>query len=125
PLGTGLAFFPVTPCRVADTRSDSGMTGAFGAPIMAGGTTRDFPIRASVCGGGIPAEAQAYSLNMTVVPRGPLGFLSTWPSGQPRPLVSTLNSPDGAVLANAAIVPAGTNGAISAFVSNDTDVIID
>jgi hypothetical protein len=118
----GLAFYPATPCRVADTRGN-GFTGNFGAPTMLGGTSRDFPVSASGCG--IPTTAQGYSLNMTVVPPGPLIYLSTWPSGQTQPTVSTLNSFDGRVVANAAIVPAGANGAISAYVSNASDVIID
>jgi hypothetical protein len=74
---------------------------------------------------GIPSNAQAYALNMTVVPQGPLGFLSAWPAGQPFPTVSTLNSPDGFVIANAAIVPAGTSGAIMVLASNPADLIID
>ena len=119
----GLAFYPVTPCRVADTRSWAGMTGAFGSPSLVGGATRDFPIPTSSCG--IPASAKAYSLNMTVVPPGPLIYLSTGPAGQPLPGVSTLNSFDGSVVANAAIVPAGSNGSISVFASNPTDLIID
>ena len=48
-----------------------------------------------------------------------------WPTGSPRPQVSTLNSFDGAVVANAAVVPAGTGGAISVFVTNQTHVILD
>lgn len=45
----------------------------------------------SACG--IPATASAYSLNITVVPRaGTLGYLTVWPTGQPQPVVSTLNS---------------------------------
>jgi hypothetical protein len=60
-----------------------------------------------------------------VVPDGVLSYLSTWPAGVPRPLVSTLNSFDGAVVANAAIVPAGTSGAISVYVTNPTHVIVD
>jgi hypothetical protein len=39
--------------------------------------------------------------------------------------VSTLNSYDGRVVANAAIVPAGTNGAISIYVTDPTDVLFD
>jgi hypothetical protein len=39
--------------------------------------------------------------------------------------VSTLNSFNGAVVANAAIVPAGTNGSVSAFVSDSSDLILD
>jgi hypothetical protein len=47
------------------------------------------------------------------------------PAGQPFPTVSTLNSTDGLVIANAAIVPAGTGGAITLLPSNNTDAIID
>src|SRR5205085_5215942 len=74
----------------------------------------------------VPNTAKAYSLNYTSVPRpNGLGFLTTWPTGSAQPLVSTLNAPTGAVTANAAIVPAGTNGAISVVASNDSDLVID
>ncbi len=119
--GAGLQFVPLVPCRILDTRNSSGM---FGGPFLAGGTGRIVPIQSSPCG--IPTAAQAYSLNITVVPRSsPLGYLTVWPAGQPQPTVSTLNSPDGSILANAAIVGAGTTGAISVFATNDTDVVID
>ncbi len=115
-----LAFYPVTPCRVLDTRSANG---TFGGPILPGSTTRNVAIPQSPCG--IPGTAQAYSLNVTAVPPGPLSYLSIWPSGQPQPVVSTLNSDDGQVVANAALVPAGTNGGISVYASETTHVIID
>lgn len=73
---------------------------------------------------GIPSTAQAYSLNVTAVPHGTLGYL-TWPTGETQPNVSTLNSTAGAVTANAAIVPAGTSGEVSIFVSNNADVVLD
>ncbi len=117
---SALAFFPLPPCRVADTR---GPAGALGGPMLTGGAARSFPVLSSSCN--IPATAQAYSLNFTSVPNGQLGFLTTWPSGQSQPLVSTLNAPTGAVTANAAIVPAGTNGDISVFASNDSNLVID
>ncbi len=121
---TGLHFYPVTPCRVADTRAAAGFTGQFGPPSMTGGQTRTFVIPSSVCG--IPATAQAYSLNFTVVPPagGPAANLTTWPTGAALPNVSTLNY-YGSVVANAAIVPAGTNGAINVFVNLPTDVLFD
>jgi hypothetical protein len=62
---------------------------------------------------------------MTVVPSGPLGYLTTWPTGGTQPPVSTLNAVEGQVIANAAIVPAGTNGAVNVFVTNTTHVIIE
>src|SRR6516225_7840201 len=64
-----LVFVAMTPCRVVDTRAGSGFAGAFGPPSLAGASTRSFPIQASTtCT--IPATAQAYSFNVTVVPPG-------------------------------------------------------
>jgi subtilisin family serine protease len=121
PGGSGaLSFYPVTPCRVADTR---GPAGPFGGPILEAGTTRSFSLPAGGCG--IPSAAAAYSLNVTVVPDGPLSYLTAWPAGSARPNVSTLNSFDGAVVANAAIVPAGTDKAVSIYVTDPTHVVID
>jgi hypothetical protein len=119
----GLQFYPLTPCRVADTRVFAGFTGTQGPPYLAGGTSRDFGV-AGYCG--VPANATAYSLNVTVVPRKPvLDYLTTWPTGQAMPNASTLNSWTGTAVANAALVPAGTNGDISIFASDDTDVLFD
>ena len=119
----GLGFYPVTPCRVVDTRAGQGFTGQFGPPSMTAGQTRSFTIPSSGCN--IPTTAQAYSLNVTVVPPAGLGYLTIWPAGQTQPYVSTLNSLNGAVLANATIVPAGTSGAVSVYVTDASDVIID
>jgi hypothetical protein len=113
------AFIPVSPCRVADTRGGSGQ---FGAPEMSGNSTRTFNIPQSACA--IPSNAAAYSLNITVQPNATLNFLTVWPAGESQPGVSTMNS-DGRTKANAAIVPAGTDGGISVFASDATQVIID
>ena len=116
-----LAFFPLAPCRVADTRNANG---ALGGPSLLGRQERDFPILTAIsCN--IPSSAQAYSLNFTVVPKTDLGFLTVWPYGQNRPLVSTLNDLAGKVLANAAVVPSGTSGEIAVYPSDDTDLVID
>jgi uncharacterized repeat protein (TIGR03803 family) len=119
--GTTLEFYPVTPCRVADTRNPNGPLG--GPPLM-GTVERDFPVLSSTCN--LPSTAVAYSLNFTAVPlAGHLGFLTVWPQGQPRPTVSTLNDPTGTTVANAAIVPAGTSGGVATYASQDTNLIID
>jgi len=120
---SALAYYPVTPCRVADTRTGFGFSGAFGPPSLVAGATRNFQVPDSSCP--IPPSAQAYSLRMTVVAPGPLVYLTTWPAGEPLPNVATLNAPDGGVVGNEAIVPAGANGAISVFASNNTDLVID
>jgi len=117
---TGLRFIPVTPCRVVDTRNANG---PFGGPLISTGTTRSFTIPSGSCG--IPTTAQAYSFNVAVVPSTVLGYLTVWPTGQMQPTVATLNSLDGRIKSNAAIVPAGTNGAVSVYSTNDTQVILD
>ena len=73
---------------------------------------------------GASTSAQAYVLNATVVPPGLLGFLTLWPQGAAQPLVSTLNAVDGAVTSNMALVPTA-NGAVSAFASDPTHLILD
>ncbi len=122
PDPSALSFYPLKPCRVADTRWP---TGALGGPHLGAGAARELPIRNAVACN-IPTGALAYSLNFTAVPRGgPLWVLSTWPAGQSQPLVSTLNAPTGAITANAAIVPAGSNGDIDVLASDATDLVID
>ena len=116
----GLHFVPVTPCRIADTRNSAG---TFGGPTLVAGGTRSFPIPQSTCG--IPSTALAYSLNITAVPSGPLGYLTVWPTGQSQPFVSTLNAIDGQITANAAIVPAGAGGGVSFFATNTTHAVVD
>jgi hypothetical protein len=118
--GGGLSFYTLAPCRISDTRNNAG---PFGGPIMNAGETRAVPVPASSCS--VPPAAQAYSLNATVVPQGFLGYLSLWPAGGSQPLVSTLNSPDGTVVANAAIVPAGAAGPLNAYVTDAAHLILD
>ncbi len=117
---SGLQFIPVPPCRVVDTRNPAG---PFGGPTLTTGSMRSFAVPQGACN--IPGTAQAYSLNVTVVPQGPLPYLTLWPAGLAQPGVSTLNSNGGTVVANAAIVPAGSGGAVSIFAAGTTDVILD
>jgi hypothetical protein len=86
------------------------------------GTTRNVNVTASPCD--IPATAQAFVFNATVVPPGPLGFITMWPQGQTQPLAATLNAYDGAITNNMAIVPT-TTGSISVFPSDPTHLVLD
>ena len=114
--GSGSQFSPVTPCRLIDTRNT-------GNPIQ-GGTSQNFIIP-QLGGCNIPTAASAYSLNVTVVPHGSLGYITVWPAGLAQPLISTMNARDGRTKASAVIVQAGTGDAVSIYASNTTDVILD
>lgn len=125
PPTSGLRFVPLEPCRVMETRPEynfQGRTGSFGPPYMRSGETRTLVLpNSNVCS--IPASAKAYVLNVTLVPRGSLDFVTVWPAGEPRPDVWTARSPDGQIVANSAIIKAG-NG-IGVYTSNDSDIILD
>jgi hypothetical protein len=75
-------------------------------------------------GCGAPVGAQAYVLNSTVVPAGPLAWQTLWPDGQPQPFVSTLNADPGVVTSNMAIVP-NRNGSIDSYTTGLTYLIFD
>jgi uncharacterized repeat protein (TIGR03803 family) len=121
PNSQTLQFYPLTPCRVVDTR---GPDGGLGGPYLQGQHERDFPVLESSCD--IPNAATAYSMNFTVLPKGSrLGYLTVWPAGETQPQVSTLNDPTGTNVANAALIPAGNGGAIATYVSDDTDLLVD
>jgi hypothetical protein len=111
-ISPGIAFVAVQPCRVFDTRNANG---PYGGPRLLGNTTRNFDIDSGPCTG-IPTGVDAYSMNFgAILPDGANSFVTIWPTGSAQPVVSTINPIQGGVVANAAIVPAGTNGSISVF----------
>jgi hypothetical protein len=71
-----------------------------------------------------PSNAAAYIFNATVVPPGPMLFLTLWPDGEQRPTVSTLNAEDGFITSNMAIMPT-MNGSIDAYAYALTPLILD
>jgi hypothetical protein len=118
-----LPFTGITPCRVADTRGN-GFTGQYGPPSLVANANRNFTI-AGQCG--IPSGASAVSFNFAALNVGATGDLRVFPAGGATPLVSTMNynaaTPN---IANAAIVPLGSGGAITVRADAvSVDLIID
>ena len=111
----GLSFYPLTPCRVVDTRF-----APYGSPLLG---SMDVDALGSVCGG--TPSAQAYVFNGTVKPAtSQMRFLTLYPQGASLPTASNLNAFDGAVTSNMAIVPT-TNTQISAYASDPAYLILD
>ena len=116
---SALAFFPLPPCRIIDTRG-----GQNGGTLHAM-VERDYSIPGN-CGVPNDGSAKAYSFNVTALPTtGQLYYLTVWPQGEPQPVVSTLNDLTGTIVANAAIVPAGNNNTTAFWAYNDTDLLLD
>jgi hypothetical protein len=118
-------FIAITPCRIVDTRVGFGFPVGYGPPGLSPAVERSFDLDNGPCPG-IPPSLAAYSLNITVVgPTGP-GHLVIWPTGSTRPDVSSINYTAGQTIANAVIVPAGNNGAISVVAGvSGTNLLID
>ncbi len=142
-----LTFIAITPCRLVDTRgAAAGFNGIspFSGPSIPALGTITIPVQSPTeassdttpapCGV-IPSIAQAYSFNLTVVPPAAgaaVDYVSLWPAGSAQPFVSTLDDPQGAIVSNAVIVPAGPTsspgyGGVSVYNHGPatTDVIID
>lgn len=119
-----LAFYPVTPCRVVDTRSQyRSPAGPFGPPSMAARETRRFRMPANpYCT--VPTAA-AYSVTITAIPPGTLAYMTAWPSGGSQPNISSINSFAARTLANSLIVPASADGSIDIYASDATDFLLD
>jgi hypothetical protein len=99
---------------VADTRE---APGPFGGPALQAGATRAVPM-AGRCG--IPVEADAVVINVTVAQPTALGHLTIYASGTPLPLASTINYRASQTRANNAIVRLGTGDSINVTCSQST-----
>jgi hypothetical protein len=117
-----LAFTGIPPCRLADTRGNE-FTGAYGPPVLMPGSPRSFTLTGQC---GIPGNAEAVSLNVTVTNTQGPGHIVIYPQGGAFPPVATLIYVAGQTIANAAVISLGTSGGIT-FVAavSGTDLIVD
>ncbi len=124
----GIGFVGFAPCRLVDTRTTTipNFPAGYGPPALTQGSPRNFDLNSDPKCSGIPDGVEAYSLNITVTNTQGPGFILIYPQGGAQPTVSTLNYVAGQTVANAAIVPAGTNGGVTVIAGvSGTDLIID
>ncbi len=113
--GSPSAFEPVGPLRLADTRKPDCRceVGVRTTRVGIGGVA------------GLPADVSAAAVTITVTAATDEGFATVFPSGEGRPVASTVNYPAVASTANSTIVRVGVGGAIDVYTSTDADVIVD
>jgi hypothetical protein len=104
-----LKFFALEPCRVVDTRGGA----PIGGPVMQGQETRILAV-AGICG--IPANARALSINLTVNQPAAAGHVVLFPTGPTVPTVSNINYVAGQTRANNATVSLNRSTELAAFV---------
>ena len=111
-------YVPVTPTRLADSRSGLGTP----ALPLSADSTRSITITGSV----IPATATAAMINVTVDGTQGSGWLQVFPTGIAAVgSASTLNAEANATTPNAAFTPIGLGGQISIYSTFATNVIVD
>jgi hypothetical protein len=120
-----LPFIGITPCRLVDT-TNAAFPATYGPPALIADTPRSFDLNSDPQCPGIPASAQAYSLNITAAGTQGPGFIVIYPQGGAVPVVSTLNYVGGQTIANAAVVAAGASGGVTVIAgTSGTHLIID
>lgn len=90
-----------TPTRVLDTRYGTGVTA--GAVPSGGSVSLSF------------GNVSAVELNVTVTQPTAAGYVTVYPDGADRPLASNLNFTPGLTVANAVIVPVGSDGKVDFY----------
>lgn len=111
-LVSPLGYDAVTPTRLLDTRDGTAL-----APMVE---------RALVVTGahGVPADAGAVNVNVTVTSPAADGWVAAYPCGTER-TNSTVNFASGQTAANMALVKVGTGGAICFVSTVDAQLVID
>ncbi len=108
-------FTSIAPARLLDTRAS-------------GGITPGVPVSVPVLGhGGVPDHGvTAVAVTVTYTNVAAPGYVTVWPSGQPRPNASTTNpNGPGDIRSNLAFVPVGADGKVSVLTYAGADVVLD
>jgi hypothetical protein len=116
PTGTAGLFVPINPTRMLDTRQEPTTPTAPASSLTRQiGSTTVVPPDATV----------AVAANITATQSGGAGFVTAWPAGSERPLASNLNTVrNGQTIANAAIVPLGSDD-LALYTQSGAQLIID
>ena len=102
PPPTTVDYQPVVPERLLDTR---------GGPRPAAGQTIELQVTGAGTRG-IPADAVAVALNVTVTEPAAATYVTVWPCGQTRPTASNVNVAAGQTLPNLVVVRPGAGGKV-------------
>ena len=102
------AFHPLAPARILDTRA------GVGAPAARLGPEQTISLQV-IGAGGVPPDATAVVMNVTVTEPTAGSFLTAWPAAQPRPTASNLNYVGGQTVPSLVTVRIGFEGKVSLY----------
>ena len=113
-----------SPKRVVDTRADGWTAdGKFvGIGQQAAGSTLRIPIAGRV---GIPSNANAVVVNVTVVSPEQAGFVTMYPCSEPRPTASNVNFGPGEIIANLVVASVESGGDVCLYTKSRSHFVVD
>ena len=116
-------YHPLTPVRVLDTRT---ATGGHQGALGPGGTLTLTPNELAISGG-IPSgvQASAVVMNVTATDVTAIDYLTVYPAGATRPVVSNLNMYPGNTIANLVTVTVSAGGVTFYNAAGSSDVVAD
>ena len=122
PLET--TYEPTNPARLLDTRPGNATFDGQqqGAGVVAAGSVTTLQVTGRA---GIPADAAAVVLNVTITEPAGAGYATVYPCGTQPPTASNLNYTPGLTIPNLAISKLGTNGTVCIYSQQSTHLIAD
>jgi len=118
PVGTVTAasgLHTLTPCRVVDTRDASG---PWGGPALPPGSERVFVVTGRC---GVPADARAVSVNLTVTQPAAAGSIRAFPGDGTPSAATALSFAAGRTRANNALLMLSSSGSGTVTVRNESN----
>lgn len=113
----------LTPARLLDTRAGfPTIDGRFaGGGALGAGQQLDLLVAGR---GGVPANPAAVFMNVTVTGPTTVGYITAWPSDQPRPLASILNFAPAQTVGNLVLAKVSSTGYVSLYNSTGSTQLI-
>ena len=121
---TGLTYDAIhlNPTGAARYSTLAANTVKTGATRVAAGSVTEVTVAGNF---GVPADATAVALNLTVVNPRRYGWLTAFPCGAEMPVVSNLNFRPNQVVASSAVVPIGVDGKVCIYTNTEAHVVAD
>jgi|GEM_PF-5459461 len=117
----------LAPARLLETRSGNASLQTDDGQFLGDGVTEaGGVVELTVAGrGGVPVDAEAVFLNVTVVNPSAGGFLTAFPCGSTPPNSSNVNYSRGEVVPNAVLAKIGVDGKVCLFTLASTHLVVD
>jgi alpha-tubulin suppressor-like RCC1 family protein len=120
----GSSFVPLVPARLLDSRPGGATVDgqSHGAGLRPAGSVTEVQVTDRH---GVPSNASAAVLNVTVTGAQGDGFVTVWPCGTPMPNASSLNFVSGQTIPNAVITQIGVDGKVCLHTTAATFLLAD